>query len=223
MCLGSYNISWDESYFHYFPYLIDSSRLLECFDYLGWLKEFWCLQRLIISLHLKSSMPPQAENLPKAKPSNLPKKTIEEIAELFAKQLSITPGAPLESVVEQLGGQIKHLDVECSADGSITVEGEGNFTIFLSPFTGRFRDRFTVAHELGHYVLHSRFGVEPLKVAREGNDRAEWEANWFAAALLMPQEEFTAMAKNLDLPELAYHFDVSTQSAQIRMESLGLQ
>ena len=167
-------------------------------------------------------MPAQVASLPKAKPSNLPKKTVEEIAELFAKQLSIIPGAPLEPVVNQLGGHVKHLEVECSADGSITVEGKGRFTIFLSPFTGRFRDRFTVAHELGHYVLHSRFGEEPLKVAREGNDRAEWEANWFAAALLMPKQEFVDMAAKLDLPELAYHFDVSSESARIRKESLGL-
>lgn len=43
------------------------------------------------------------------------------------------------------------------------------------------RDRFTIAHELGHLILHShRSGIEPK--------RAEDEANRFAGALLIPEE-----------------------------------
>lgn len=54
---------------------------------------------------------------------------------------------------------------------------------------GRGRDRFTAAHELGHFAMHT--GV-PLTRARVG-DRlpafrlAEPQANQFAAALLMPE------------------------------------
>lgn len=159
-----------------------------------------------------------------ATPTNLPKETIEQIAEMFGKQLEIKPAEELIRVVKQLGGEVKHQSADESQDGSIDVRKRGDFTIFLSPFTGRFRDRFTVAHELGHYVLHSRLGEEPLTINREGSDRAEWEANWFAAALLMPKTEFTNKAQELegDLAEIAYYFDVSSEAAGIRKKSLGL-
>lgn len=51
------------------------------------------------------------------------------------------------------------------------------------------RDRFTCAHELGHYFLHSNSNP---RFARGGDYRiycsAEWQANVFAGEILIPQE-----------------------------------
>lgn len=60
------------------------------------------------------------------------------------------------------------------------------------------RYRFSVAHELGHYLLHRKYypnGIrdfgEWLKVSQSiMNNYAEYQANFFAANLLVPSEEF---------------------------------
>ena len=46
---------------------------------------------------------------------------------------------------------------------------------------------FTAAHELGHIVLHQ----DTFDISQESEDEVEeMEANWFASALLMPNELF---------------------------------
>lgn len=81
------------------------------------------------------------------------------------------------------------------------------------------RDRFTVAHELGHLVLHSaRRGVNP--------GRAEDEANRFAGALLLPENTAnTSLASPLlldDLKGVKRNFGISMAAAAMRAFDLGL-
>lgn len=80
--------------------------------------------------------------------------------------------------------------------------------------------RFSVAHELGHYVLgHGAAGFlkAPADVVRE--DWQEIEANRFAAELLMPElllrKHCVARAE-----QIRYLCDVSLSAARIRMEEL---
>lgn len=156
-------------------------------------------------------------------PTNLPKPEIEGIAKKIAARLGITPGAPLEPVIARLGGCICCPGKNDVPHGRISVEGPNEFTIFISPVTGNLRDRFTIAHELGHYVLHSKCGSTPLNVNREGSNRAEWEANWFAAALLMPESDFRQKVEEMKSDsELAYHFGVSKQAVRVRKSALGI-
>lgn len=99
------------------------------------------------------------------------------------------------------------------------------FVIFLPLSSSRVRDNFTIAHELGHFFLHTeRKGDEILRFTRRGSNRREWEANWFAAELLMPEREFKKAAAELgcDEVELASRFDVSVAAANVRLSALGL-
>ena len=150
---------------------------------------------------------------------------IEKLASDIARKLGYQAGDNLEEVVEKLGGEvISRSWKEAPADGSIHVFGEGRFHIFLSPYTGPLRDRFTIAHELGHYFLHSLAGKKPITINREGSDLTEWEANWFAAGFLMPEDEFKKKWSELGerVEAMAYHFNVSTQTVKIRKKVLGL-
>jgi Zn-dependent peptidase ImmA (M78 family)/transcriptional regulator with XRE-family HTH domain len=62
------------------------------------------------------------------------------------------------------------------------------------------RQRFTLAHELGHLLLHSLRRATVMT-----NDDAEKEANWFAGALLLPEEAAReAMRPPLTLTTLAH-------------------
>ena len=57
---------------------------------------------------------------------------------------------------------------------------------------------------------------------RKGSNRVEWEANWFAASLLMPEEAFKkAVEEGLPDMHLAARFNVSMEAAQVRKKVLG--
>ncbi len=95
------------------------------------------------------------------------------------------------------------------------ILGEFSFdppTIFIDPESGRgSRFRFTLAHELGHLVLHGHLDLdfaaldEPTRSIRDGwphfyfgrkrpaTDRhwLEWQANAFASGILVPKSTVT--------------------------------
>jgi Zn-dependent peptidase ImmA (M78 family) len=50
--------------------------------------------------------------------------------------------------------------------------------------------------------------------------RAEWEANWFAAELLMPRKAFKAAVDRNGLSYAADLFNVSISAAKVRAKSI---
>ncbi|MGC3992000.1 MAG: ImmA/IrrE family metallo-endopeptidase [Chthoniobacteraceae bacterium] len=100
------------------------------------------------------------------------------------------------------------------------------------------RKRFTIAHELGHFILHSTEEVHVDEAvlqmrdsrASEGVYVKEIEANFFAAELLMPQDFLERDVARLDLHAdddkaialLAKRYVVSPQAMAIRLSSLEL-
>lgn len=177
---------------------------------------------------LADSMPSQSTeqkglSLPKAKSSNLPKAEIEQIAEMVRNSLGYKPGNDLEPFIKQLGGKVEYLDFHAWLDDACdTIEayGEGDFTIWLSRVGGLLRNRFSIAHELGHYILHSRVGKIPMRATRSLiSERVEWEANWFAAAFLMPKHLFKERwEKSSCIEDLASYFLVSPSAVKVRQQ-----
>lgn len=156
---------------------------------------------------------------------NQPKSFIDDYAERTATLLKLEPGGDISTLTTKLGGRIEYVSFfdERAELNTIWVHGPKDFSIVLSELSSVRRDRFTIAHELGHYFLHSQMGMYPMKASRNGSDRAEWEANWFAAGLLMPQKPFRALHGNSkSVSWLADHFGVSEQAAQIRCTTLKL-
>ena len=169
-----------------------------------------------------------------AQPSNLSKAQVFALAESIAKQLDFGPGDDVQALVSRLGGTVKIEDTlteDPARSGSLFVESPTKFTIIVPTHTGQLRDRFTVAHELGHFMLHYMWrrhhGAKldsPMMALRKGSDRIEWEANWFAAAFLMPSasfaEEFARAGARLGA--VASKFEVSLAAAEVRARQLGL-
>ncbi|MBA4300486.1 MAG: hypothetical protein C0433_10355 [Cyclobacterium sp.] len=123
----------------------------------------------------------------------------------------------------KLGGEISGLLVIKDGRASIGLESE----------QGKERMRFTIAHELGHYILHrnlkSTFVDEVF--ARSGtSSQLEREANVFAASLLMPKEllinaiEHRGWSRIGDdqIAELAKLFNVSGVSMTYRLVNLKI-
>lgn len=88
------------------------------------------------------------------------------------------------------------------------------------------RQRFTLAHEIGHYVLgHNLISEKDFvdDTSTDSSSRIEREANYFASTLLMPSDLVKKAAKeNFDVKGLAKKFEVSEQAMTIRILELGL-
>lgn len=99
------------------------------------------------------------------------------------------------------------------------------------------RRRFTIAHEIGHWVLHisagKLYGCRPADIVEQPSEarpdkravrRIEAEANRFAAELLMPETLVVPAATELgsNVPALAERFDVSVPAIRVRLQQFGL-
>ena len=93
---------------------------------------------------------------------------------------------------------------------------------------GRERQRFTVAHELGHVCCrHDATTVDTAAtISAAARDPREVQANAFAAELLAPRAGVAALLAGPpgldDLVRLAAHFGISTLAALNRCRTLGL-
>ncbi|MFS0490821.1 ImmA/IrrE family metallo-endopeptidase [Leadbetterella byssophila] len=125
--------------------------------------------------------------------------------------------------------------------GALVVK-DGKRTIGVNIHEDEKRQRFTIAHELGHYFLDHLNGAEIILDTKRlyrnlnsgmGVNKQEVEANAFAAALLMPKEEIIKALKvesqRTDIiydhdiiASLAEKFQVSQISMSIRLNRLGL-
>lgn len=115
--------------------------------------------------------------------------------------------------------------VGSSSSGHCVTTDEDAKLILVNPEDPIPRQRFTVAHELGHALLdqpgvHERSGKSRNLAAYRA---AEARINRFAAALLMPEESvIQANMLGKDLDEMARLFDVSPTAMRIRLVRLGI-
>lgn len=120
--------------------------------------------------------------------------------------------------VYDIKGVIHCVDTEdYLTSGSIYVHAKEKFDIVIPKFTSPIRDRFTIAHEIGHYYLHSFAGDKKIWADRKGSGPAECEANWFAASFLMPKY----LIDKFDEPSSAKimnAFGVSQEAAEFRLK-----
>lgn len=119
--------------------------------------------------------------------------------------------------------------------GMIAKKGD-NVTLLVNATDPPFRKRFTIAHELGHHFLHlledGEFVDGEANLFRSPRidqkqmtpaQRREIQANMFAAALLMPEEELRAEYRRAKpLKQIARRFNVSEEAMGIRLNQLGL-
>ena len=96
------------------------------------------------------------------------------------------------------------------------------------------RKRFTLAHELGHYVYRMERGhFDDQEIdhvdhrnqdSRKGNDEEEISANRFAASLLMPEFQVKLLCESsVDVYELSKFFEVSTSAMKYRLNTLEIE
>lgn len=99
--------------------------------------------------------------------------------------------------------------------------------IILNPNQFETTKNFTLAHELGHFLLHQNsnsFRIDLQDYSKEGDpSNQETEANYFAGSLLMPKDKLLLAIKNTNtLEEVAAAFAVSVPAVESRLKWLGL-
>jgi len=88
------------------------------------------------------------------------KKVVEEFLKYFS-DYKAGGELNLHRLVGDIGGRIEY-DNDAFED-SITVEDNRKFLIKLNPASSILRERFAIAHELAHFILHSNFGEKQAK------------------------------------------------------------
>lgn len=93
-------------------------------------------------------------------------------------------------------------------------------SVYDGACSGNGQDKFTIAHEIGHMILHSD-EVALAKTTSDTNHRrfedSEWQADQFAAELIMP---FDAVVNLKSPEEIQEKFKVSAQAARVRFEKV---
>ena len=106
------------------------------------------------------------------------------------------PKGPIENMVELLedaGIAIMPIDFGTDAvDGFTLITPRSLPIIFINKAMSGDRQRFTLAHELGHIVMH-----------QVPSPDVENEANGFASEFLMPSDEIKSSLRNLDISKAA--------------------
>ena len=146
---------------------------------------------------------------------------------------------PVDKIAAELGIAVRFVPLDDELSGMIFVK-DALPIIVVNSLHHPNRQRFSVAHECGHFELHmndigSEVHVDKklFVLARDassskGFDRKEIEANRFAAELLVPMHFLAAELKGrvVDVQddaligELARTFEVSTQTLSIRIGEL---
>lgn len=99
-------------------------------------------------------------------------------------------------------------------------------TIYINQNDSPARKRFSVAHEIGHFVLHQKeaaFISYRNNVSSLGYEIEEIEANHFAATLLMPEKDVVDIFEKFggDIDDAARFLNVSRSALANRLEYLG--
>jgi Zn-dependent peptidase ImmA (M78 family) len=125
--------------------------------------------------------------------------------------------------------QINETDLGRDVSGFLERIGD-KWHIYININESEVRKRFTIAHELGHFIFHKdRYAAtgtsspDQIFFRNENNNLIERDANDFAADLLMPEEIFkTYIDEGYNtIDALADKFGLSTSAVKYRAYKLG--
>lgn len=171
----------------------------------------------------------------KFKASPLSNAIICDYAKQFRKMLGIKDNTPIDilSVLEiamplldgEFNYSVRHRE-DMEVDTHAYTDPSNNEIVILNEIydravAGHGRDRFTIAHELGHYLLHNRqmcvltriYGSEKILPYED----PEWQADAFAGEFLCPVTATTGIS----VKRLSEKYGVSMDAARSQKRKGG--
>jgi Zn-dependent peptidase ImmA (M78 family) len=164
---------------------------------------------------------------------------VREARKLLADQNITTYPVPVEKIAKSLGADLRFSPLHEDLSGMIYIK-DGVPIIGVNSLHHPNRQRYTIAHECGHLMLHKTMITSSVhvdknfpvlmrdNVSAQGVIDIEIQANQFAAELLMPAEMLikalsdTPADIDSDAPieALARKFKVSKQALEYRIRNL---
>lgn len=174
---------------------------------------------------------------------------IERIVDVLLSSAPAGPPVAIERMVREHGIDLRRGDLG-EVSGLLVRDGQGT-VIGVNSTQSPVRQRFTIAHEFGHYMLHDEISehvdhaysvgrrpateqAEPRvyfrsEASSQATDVEEIEANFFAASLLMPRamldsrNAVAAMDDDRAVRQLARDFNVSQHAMSLRLANVYRQ
>jgi len=164
------------------------------------------------------------------------------VNQLLTRHGIMDAAVPVEDIAKSSGIEVRHDSIEDADVSGFLFRDKEHQRVIIGVNSTQIeeRKRFTIAHELGHFLLHEG---QPLHVdhnfrvnlrsgkSSEGTDIEEKEANFFAAELLMPKSFLEKDLSDIDavdlfvdldaLQELAKKYKISPQALTYRLTNLG--
>lgn len=147
---------------------------------------------------------------------------------------------PVEEIAAKLGAAVVYEAMDRGVSGLLVRDAEST-VIGVNSTHADVRQRFSIAHEIGHLVLHRGrpMVVDHVRLnlrderSSTATDYEEIQANAFAAELLMPQDLVLRALRDIDpersgsearlVADLAHVFAVSEQAMEYRLVNLGVR
>lgn len=162
----------------------------------------------------------------------LTRKKVRHIASLARNALNVGSGAV--NIVDIYDFQLHEYGVsvhygtadDTQGNDGLTLPDKGEIIIredvYLGACNNHYKDRFTLAHELGHLILHS--GVPFARNTSPQSDHrwfedSEWQANNFAAEFMLPVGEI--LEKCSSAQNIVDHFQMSLDCSKRRIQTLN--
>ncbi|CCY78293.1 putative uncharacterized protein [Brachyspira sp. CAG:700] len=131
----------------------------------------------------------------------------------------------ITAITEEYGIDVYNLSMSSNISGAIIKEGD-KYVIYVNDKHPKNRQRFTIAHEIAHYILHKE------KIGDNLTDNAmyrsklsnvfERQANILASEILMPVNfVMQFIEENKSVSEMASLFKVSEGAMRIRLRQGG--
>lgn len=150
------------------------------------------------------------------------------IEEITLKTGLSYPDNDLLSITTALGLDVFEADMkDPEVNGIIQYKDGGDLyfrpRIYINKDAQQTRKRFTLAHELGHFILHpqeEKFRIDRFNYAIDSKESLEeTEANYFAASLLVPKDRLLKVINiTTDRQKIADYFGVSLPVIENRLK-----
>lgn len=159
--------------------------------------------------------------------------TLFSILENYTKSIilkeigNLDPPIDIYKIADNYGLYVFEDDMGENESGAIVINDTGT-GIMINKRDTPYRKRFTLAHELGHFISYRYQGKSGEIIEYRNNKSSlgksveEVFANKFAAAILMPKQVLVDIKKAIGnhLEELADIFEVSKTAIENRLENI---
>ncbi|RZK48095.1 MAG: ImmA/IrrE family metallo-endopeptidase [Pedobacter sp.] len=172
------------------------------------------------------------------------KELSDTVNKLLSEACVLKAPVPIKQIAKMCGVNVMGYEFGEEISGVLIVE-ENKATIGFNTENSRVRQRFTIAHELGHFMQHVKSNnkdelfVDKDFIVKFRSDKTysakevtqEREANAFAAALLMPRQfildemkepKYKKLHETKLIEELAKVFEVSVPAMTYRLSDLNI-